>query len=103
MVQGWIAAINKRLDGLGVYPELKAYGVQSSPDIVALVDTRTLTAYHSPEGVYRELSLRSTERYTETLPPAERIAYIYQLLRANRCDDDEARIELQPDGGYLWI
>ena len=91
----WIAQINAWLDEHGLYPEVEAKQVAGKPSIFVLSDTQESTAYRSPEGCYRALTLLSEDTDYEG---------VGQELATNILPDEEQeQVEYQSGGGYLWI
>ena len=91
-----ITQINNWLRDCALYPAYEAVAIVGCPQLWLLEDQHECMAYTSPEGCYRALCLLDQEIATRDA--------ILCALHPNRVSDDvEQQIELQPDGGYLWV
>ena len=93
----WILQINAKLDELGLYPALEAKAVQGNAGVVVLEETQNYTAYRSPEGVYRMLSLLGVGAEGEW---KENFEAVMQALNSNVVQEEDIGIEWNSVEGY---
>jgi len=94
-----IEQINELLRDWALFPELRAIPITGKPSYWLLEDTQETTGFRSPEGCHRALTLLGSS----SRPEEPTLEEIFQALAPNILDDEEqAQIEWQRDGGYLW-